>query len=243
LNGLKISYNLREKFVPVKKKTNNSILVIVESPAKSKTINKYLGKNFKVTASMGHIIDLPKSRLGVDVKNNFEPEYITVRGKGKILNSLKKFASQSKLILLASDPDREGEAIAYHIGHTLQQKFPDISIKRIIFNEITKPAILEAVKNPMEIDNSKVNAQKTRRILDRLVGYKISPILWEKVKNGLSAGRVQSVALKVICEREAEIEKFIPEEYWTLKPYSAKIKKNLRQKFLKLMIKSLNLQE
>jgi DNA topoisomerase I len=208
-----------------KKKIEKSTLVIVESPAKSKTINKYLGKNYKVAASMGHIIDLPKSRIGVDVENGFKPEFITVRGKGKILNNLKKLASHSDSILLASDPDREGEAIAYHIGKSLNEKFPDIPIKRIIFNEITKPAILESIKNPMDIDESKVNAQKTRRILDRLVGYNISPILWEKVKNGLSAGRVQSVALRVICEREDEIEKFIPEEYWTLEAVFLKNKK------------------
>jgi DNA topoisomerase-1 len=208
-----------------KKKVEKCTLVIVESPAKSKTINKYLGKDYKVAASMGHIIDLPKSRLGVDVNNNFKPEFITVRGKGKILNNLKKLASQSEAILLASDPDREGEAIAYHIGRSLNDKYPDIPIKRIIFNEITKPAILESIKNPMDIDESKVDAQKTRRILDRLVGYNISPILWEKVKNGLSAGRVQSVTLRAICEREAEIEKFIPEEYWTLEAVFLKGKK------------------
>jgi DNA topoisomerase I len=220
--------------VPTKKKEKDTTLVIVESPAKSKTINKYLGKNYKVTASMGHIIDLPKSRIGVNVENNFEPEYITVRGKGKILNNLKKIASQSKSVLLASDNDREGEAIAYHIGQNLKQKYPDLLIKRIVFNEITKPAILEAIKQPRDIELSKVDAQKTRRVLDRLVGYNISPILWQKVKNGLSAGRVQSVALRVICEREAEIEKFIPEEYWTLEALFAKGKKEFVAEIFKV---------
>ncbi|OHD18553.1 MAG: DNA topoisomerase I [Spirochaetes bacterium GWD1_27_9] len=215
-------------------KRKDLTLVIVESPAKAKTINKYLGKNYKVTASMGHIIDLPKSRIGVDVKNNFTPEYITVRGKGKILNELKKLASQSKFVLLASDNDREGEAIAYHISESLKEKYPQVPIKRIVFNEITKPAILEAIKSPRDIEFPKVNAQKTRRILDRLVGYNISPILWAKVKNGLSAGRVQSVTLRVICEREDEIEKFIPEEYWTLEAIFAKSKKEFTAELFKV---------
>ncbi len=191
-------------------------LVIVESPAKAKTINKYLGKGYLVKASMGHIIDLPKSRIGVRVEDGFEADYITVRGKGSILNELKKVSAGAEKILLASDNDREGEAIAFHIKEVLAQKNPGKEIKRIIFNEITKNAILDSIKNAREIDEKMVNAQKTRRILDRLVGYNISPILWSKVKRGLSAGRVQSVTLKVICEREAEIEKFIPEEYWTL---------------------------
>ncbi len=208
------------------KKTDKSILVIVESPAKAKTINKYLGKDYKVTASMGHIIDLPKSRIGVNVDDNFEPEYITVRGKGKILNDLKKFAANSKSILLASDNDREGEAIAFHIGDALKKKYPELPIKRIVFNEITKNAIVDSIKDAKEIDINKVEAQKTRRILDRLVGYKISPILWEKVKNGLSAGRVQSLTLKAICEREDEIEKFIPVEYWSVDALLNKDKKD-----------------
>jgi DNA topoisomerase I len=220
--------------VAKKKIEKNTTLVIVESPAKSKTINKYLGSSYKVAASMGHIIDLPKSRMGVNVDNNFTPEFITVRGKGKILNNLKKLASHSTSILLASDPDREGEAIAYHIGKSLNEKYPEIPIKRIIFNEITKPAILEAIKNPLEIDITKVNAQKTRRILDRLVGYNISPILWEKVKNGLSAGRVQSVTLRVICEREEEIEKFIPNEYWTLDAVFTKNNKDFTAELFKV---------
>lgn len=198
------------------KKTKKTTLVIVESPAKAKTINKYLGSNYKVTASMGHIIDLPKSRIAVDVENNFEPEYITVRGKGKILDSLKKYAANSTAVLLASDNDREGEAIAFHIQEALLKKYPNLEIKRIIFNEITKDAIKDSIKEPRNIDINKIEAQKARRVLDRLVGYNISPILWEKVKGGLSAGRVQSITLKVICEREEEIDKFIPVEYWTL---------------------------
>lgn len=222
-----------------KKKTNSGgekkyTLVIVESPAKAKTINKYLGSGYKVTASMGHIIDLPKSRIGVDVSHNFEPEYITVRGKGKILNDLKKYASNAKSVLLASDNDREGEAIAYHISDALGKKYPHLPIKRIVFNEITKNAIVHSVKEPKNIDPYKVEAQKARRILDRLVGYKISPILWDKVKNGLSAGRVQSVALKAICEREAEIEKFVPQEYWTVEALLLKEKKELTAELAKI---------
>ena len=216
------------------KKDKNLTLVIVESPAKAKTINKYLGKKYKVTASMGHLIDLPKSRIGVDVENEFTPEYITVRGKGKIVNELKKIASSSRSVLLASDNDREGEAIAYHIQRILNTKYPDLSIKRIVFNEITKPAIQEAIKNPRDIDSDKIEAQKTRRILDRLVGYNISPILWEKVKNGLSAGRVQSVALRVICDREALIDEFIPEEYWSLEAVFLKGKKEFKAELSKV---------
>lgn len=200
----------------IKKAQKKHTLVIVESPAKANTINKYLGKNYKVTSSMGHIIDLPKSRMGINIENNFEPEYITIRGKGKILNELKKLSNNSELVLLASDNDREGEAISYLIKDALIKKNPDIKIKRIVFNEITKPAILASVNNPRDLEIDKVNAQKTRRILDRIVGYSISPILWEKVKRGLSAGRVQSIALKAICEREEERESFVPVEYWTV---------------------------
>jgi DNA topoisomerase I len=189
-------------------------LIIVESPSKAKTINKYLGKNYIISSSMGHIIDLPKSRLAVDVENNFTPEYITIRGKAKILNDLKKKASQASAVLLATDPDREGEAISWHLSNALRPK--NGNIKRIEFNEITEAAIKNAVTHPREIDLSLVNAQQARRILDRIVGYNISPILWKKVKKGLSAGRVQSVALKVICEREKEIERFVAEEYWSL---------------------------
>ncbi|MBQ1833992.1 MAG: type I DNA topoisomerase [Treponema sp.] len=190
-------------------------LVIVESPAKAKTIEHYLGSGYIVKASMGHLIDLPKSRIAIDVENNFQPEYITVRGRAKLLKELQKDAKNSKQILLASDNDREGEAIAWHLNRALAEK-TDVPINRIVFNEITPLAIKEAVKNPGTIDEAKVNAQKARRVLDRLVGYNLSPLLWKKVKNGLSAGRVQSVALRLICEREKEVEDFIPEEYWTL---------------------------
>ncbi|MFH0974722.1 MAG: type I DNA topoisomerase [Spirochaetota bacterium] len=195
-------------------KKEDKILVIVESPSKSKTINKYLGDHYIITSSMGHIIDLPKSRLAVDVENNFNPEYITIRGKAKILNALKKSASQVSQILLATDPDREGEAISWHLSNALSVK--NKNIKRIVFNEITESAIKEAIKHPREIDYDLVNAQQARRILDRIVGYNISPLLWKKIKKGLSAGRVQSVALNVICVREQEIDSFNPAEYWTI---------------------------
>jgi DNA topoisomerase I len=192
-------------------------LLIVESPAKGKTIEKYLGKGFTVAASMGHLIDLPKSRLAIDVEaGTFEPEYITVRGKAKILKDLKQKAKKADRILLASDNDREGEAISFHLKNALSNGSAPAEIRRITFNEITPRAIRDAVAHPGTIDMSKVNAQKARRVLDRIVGYSLSPLLWKKVKNGLSAGRVQSVALRLICEREAEIEVFIPEEYWTL---------------------------
>ena len=197
------------------KAAKESTLVIVESPAKATTIEKYLGPGYTVKASMGHLIDLPKSRLAVNVEDNFQPEYITVRGRAKLLKELQKDAKKSDHVLLASDNDREGEAIAWHLNNALKDK-TEADIKRIVFNEITPVAIKEAVKHPGEIVESKVNAQKARRVLDRLVGYNLSPILWEKVKNGLSAGRVQSVALRLICEREKEVEDFIPEEYWTL---------------------------
>lgn len=198
-----------------KKEVKKTTLVIVESPAKAKTIEKYLGSGFVVKASMGHLIDLPKSRIAINVDDNFQPEYITVRGRAKLLKELQGDAKKSKEVLLASDNDREGEAIAYHLRNSIQSKYP-VPIHRIVFNEITPQAIKEAVLHPMEIDEFKVNAQKARRVLDRLVGYNLSPLLWKKVKNGLSAGRVQSVALRLICEREAEVESFIPEEYWTL---------------------------
>jgi DNA topoisomerase-1 len=189
-------------------------LVIVESPAKARTILKYLGSKYIIEASMGHLIDLPRSRLAVNVEKNFEPEYITVRGRAKILNRLKKIAQNTDRVLLAADPDREGEAISYHLARVLGAGNSDI--KRIEFNEITKAAVQEAVNHPREINMDLVNAQQARRILDRLVGYNISPLLWKKIKRGLSAGRVQSVALKLICDREEEIDKFVPEEYWTL---------------------------
>ena len=197
------------------KKSKTSTLVIVESPAKAHTIEKYLGAGYTVKASMGHLIDLPKSRLAIDVANGFQPEYITVRGRAKLLKELQNDAKKSDQILLASDNDREGEAIAWHLCKVLKEK-TTAPIRRIVFNEITPLAIKESVKNPGDIVESKVNAQKARRVLDRLVGYNLSPLLWHKVKNGLSAGRVQSVALRLICEREEEVENFLPEEYWTL---------------------------
>ncbi len=189
-------------------------LLIVESPAKAGTIQKYLGKNYKVVASMGHVIDLPKSSLGVDVDNNFEPKYITIRGKGELLSSLKKEAKKADEVLLATDPDREGEAISWHLAKAL--KIDPESDCRVTFNEITKNAVKEAMKHPRPIDMNLVDAQQARRVLDRVVGYKISPILWEKVKRGLSAGRVQSVATRMICDREEEIQNFVPEEYHTI---------------------------
>ncbi len=191
-------------------------LVIVESPAKAKTIEKYLGSSYKVLASMGHLIDLPKSRIGVDVDHGFEPEYLTIRGRAGVLKDLVAEAKKSESVLLASDPDREGEAIAYLIGKHLEEKIPGLPIKRVAFNEITQAAVKDAVKAPRPIELSKVDAQKARRVLDRLVGYNLSPLLWKKVKNGLSAGRVQSAALKLICDREKEVESFIPEEFWTV---------------------------
>ncbi len=198
-----------------KKAKTPQTLVIVESPAKAHTIEKYLGPGYTVKASMGHLIDLPKSRMAIDIENSFQPEYITVRGRAKLLRELQKDAKKSDVVLLASDNDREGEAIAWHLNEALKDK-TDAKINRIVFNEITPVAIKEAVLHPGKIIESKVNAQKARRVLDRLVGYNLSPLLWVKVKNGLSAGRVQSVALRLICEREKEVEDFIPEEYWTL---------------------------
>ena len=189
-------------------------LVIVESPTKVKTIKKYLGSNYVVEATMGHVRDLPKSQLGVDIENDYEPKYITIRGKGEVLDKLRKQAKKSDKIYLATDPDREGEAISWHLSKAL--KLQEEETCRIEFNEITKTAVKNAIKNPRKINESLVDAQQARRILDRLVGYEISPILWRKVKWGLSAGRVQSVALKIICDREKEIEAFIPEEYWTV---------------------------
>ncbi|NFO02791.1 type I DNA topoisomerase [Clostridium botulinum] len=189
-------------------------LVIVESPAKAKTIGKYLGKNYIVEASMGHIRDLPKSKLGVDIDNNYTPKYITIRGKGELLDKLKKAAKKSDKIYLATDPDREGEAISWHLANIL--KIPENEKCRIVFNEITKSAVKGAIKQARSIDLDLVDAQQARRILDRLVGYEISPILWKNVKWGLSAGRVQSAALKLICDREEEIKAFIPKEYWSV---------------------------
>ena len=189
-------------------------LIIVESPAKANTIKKFLGGSTKVVASMGHIRDLPKSKLGIDEEHDFEPEYINIRGKGDLIKSLKKDAKDAKKIYLASDPDREGEAIAWHLANILEDEKDKIS--RVTFNEITKNAVKKAIENPREIDINLVDAQQARRVLDRIVGYKMSPVLWKKVKRGLSAGRVQSVAVRLICEREEEIENFKPEEYWNI---------------------------
>ena len=189
-------------------------LIIVESPAKANTIKKFLGGSTKVVASMGHIRDLPKSKMGIDIEHNFEPEYINIRGKATLINSLKKDAKAAKTVYLATDPDREGEAIAWHLAYLLG--IPDDSVCRITFNEITKEAVKEAVKKPRKIDLNLTDAQQARRVLDRIVGYKISPVLWKKVKRGLSAGRVQSVAVKLVVDREEEIEKFIPEEFWNI---------------------------
>lgn len=191
-----------------------SYLVIVESPAKAKTIGKFLGKNYKIEASMGHVRDLPKSQIGVDVENGFEPKYIAIRGKSELVNKLKKEAKKADKVFLATDPDREGEAISWHLANILGI---DNSEKcRITFNEITKDAIQNAIKSPRQIDIDLVDAQQARRILDRIVGYKISPILWKKVRKGLSAGRVQSVATRLIVDREEEIENFVPQEYWSI---------------------------
>lgn len=189
-------------------------LVIVESPAKVKTIKKFLGSNYEVMASMGHVRDLPKSQIGIDPSNDFEPKYITIRGKGDLIASLKKEAKKAEKIYLATDPDREGEAISWHLIYAL--KLEGKPVYRITFNEITKNAVKESLKHPREIDMGLVDAQQARRALDRMVGYRISPVLWAKVKRGLSAGRVQSVALRLICDREDEIAAFIPEEYWTI---------------------------
>ena len=206
-------------------------LIIVESPAKANTIKKFLGGSTKVMASMGHVRDLPKSKLAIDEKNNFEPQYINIRGKGDLIKELKKEAKSAKKVYLATDPDREGEAIAWHLSKILDVS--DEKITRVTFNEITKTAVQKAIKEPREIDINLVDAQQARRVLDRIVGYKISPVLWKKVRRGLSAGRVQSVAVKLIVDREEEIERFIPEEYWNIyvKLLDEKSKKTFEAKF------------
>ncbi|RKP55644.1 type I DNA topoisomerase [Cohnella endophytica] len=204
-------------------------LVIVESPAKAKTIGKYLGSKFIVKASMGHIRDLPKSQIGVEVENDFQPKYITIRGKGSVLKELRDASKKVKKVYLAADPDREGEAIAWHLAHYLEIDEKDAC--RVVFNEITKQAVKDAFKNPRPIDMDLVNAQQARRVLDRLVGYKISPLLWKKVKKGLSAGRVQSVAVKLIYDRENEINAFVPEEYWSITAHLLKGKNVFEAKF------------
>ncbi len=221
-------------------------LVIVESPAKVKTIKKFLGSTYEVDASNGHVRDLPKSQMGIDVEHDFEPKYITIRGKGEILSKLRKDVKKADKIYLATDPDREGEAISWHLMKALKlDEAKDKKVYRISFNEITKNAVKASIKNPREIDMNLVDAQQARRVLDRMVGYKISPLLWEKVKRGLSAGRVQSVALRMICDREDEINAFIPEEYWNLDAVFkiAGNRKNLTARFYgtkdgKLAIKS-----
>lgn len=202
-------------------------LIIVESPAKANTIKKFLGGKTKVVASMGHIRDLPKSKIGIDIEKNFEPEYINIRGKGDLIKSLKKEAKDAKNVILASDPDREGEAIAWHLAYILG--IDEKKLCRVTFNEITKDAVKKAIKNPRTLDKNLIDAQQARRVLDRIVGYKISPVLWKKVKKGLSAGRVQSVAVKLIVDRENEIEKFVPEEYWNI--YANLIEKKSKKKF------------
>lgn len=207
-------------------------LVIVESPAKAKTIGKYLGSKFIVKASMGHIRDLPKSQIGVEVENGFQPKYITIRGKGNVLKELRDASKKVKKVYLAADPDREGEAIAWHLAHYLELDETDAC--RVVFNEITKQAVKDAFKTPRPIDMGLVNAQQARRVLDRLVGYKISPLLWKKVKKGLSAGRVQSVAVKLIYDRENEIKAFEPEEYWSITAHLLKGKSAFEAKFLAL---------
>ena len=213
-------------------------LVIVESPAKAKTIKKFLGRNYEVIASNGHVRDLPKSTLGIDIENDFEPKYITIRGKGEVLAALRKAVKKADKVYLATDPDREGEAISWHLYYAL--KLENKNYSRITFNEITKTAVIDSIKHARDIDMNLVDAQQARRVLDRIVGYQISPILWAKIKRGLSAGRVQSVALRLICDREEEINLFIPQEYWSLealldvkgskKPLEAKLIGNKEQK-------------
>src|SRR3954447_10524296 len=205
--------------VVARDRSGGSALVIVESPTKAKTIGKYLGSGYDVKATVGHVRDLPTRELGVDVDRGFEPKYVTIKGKTKTLSELKKAAKGASAIYLATDPDREGEAIAWHVADQLKATVPT---HRILFHEITKAAIQEALRDPGEIDDRKVDAQQARRILDRLVGYKASPILWKSIKTGLSAGRVQTVALRLIVEREREIRGFKPQEYWTIEALCAK---------------------
>src|SRR5689334_1837560 len=189
-------------------------LVIVESPANAKTLEKYLGRDFQVKASVGHVVDLPKSKLGVDIKKDFTPDFHVIQAKKKVVDDLKKAARGKEHIYLASDPDREGEAIAWHIADQVAKNHK--RVHRVLINEITRKAVQEAIANPQELDRNKFEAQIARRVLDRLVGYQISPLLWNKVRRGLSAGRVQSVAVRLVCEREKEIRAFTPQEYWSL---------------------------
>ncbi len=214
-------------------------LVIVESPAKAKTIEKYLGRNYKVVASVGHIRDLPKSKMGIDIEDNYDPKYINIRGKGPVIKELKKYAKKADKVYLAADPDREGEAIAWHLAHILDLDLEDNN--RVVFNEITKDAVKAAFKEPRKINVDLVDAQQARRILDRLVGYSISPLLWKKVKKGLSAGRVQSIALKIIIDREEEIRAFEPEEYWSINGEFVKGKSKFKANFYGIDGKKLKL--
>ena len=227
--------NYRLSFIFVKRNSKGGTaladnLVIVESPAKAKTIEKYLGKKYKVVASMGHVRDLPRSQMGVDVEHDYDPKYITIRGKGPVVKDLKRHAKKAKKVFLASDPDREGEAIAWHLAHILELE--NLKENRVVFNEITKDAVKESFKNPREIEMDLVDAQQARRVLDRLVGYNISPVLWKKVKKGLSAGRVQSVALRLVIDRENEIRNFKPEEYWSIEGEFRYKKSKFTAKFL-----------
>lgn len=209
-------------------------LVIVESPSKAKTIEKILGRGYEVTASYGHVIDLPKTKLGIDIENNFEPQYKVIKGKGEILKKLKEKSKKASVVYLASDQDREGEAIAWHIANYINQ--PE-KIKRIEFNEITKNAVTNAIKNPRAINENLVHSQQARRLLDRIVGYKISPLLWKIISRNASAGRVQSVALKLICDLEDEIKAFIPQKYWEV---SALIQKSINLNLIKIADKKVD---
>ena len=209
-------------------------LVIVESPSKAKTNEKILGRGYEVTASYGHVIDLPKTKLGIDIENNFEPQYKVIKGKGEILKKLKEKSKKASVVYLASDQDREGEAIAWHIANYINQ--PD-KIKRIEFNEITKNAVTNAIKNPRAINENLVHSQQARRLLDRIVGYKISPLLWKIISRNASAGRVQSVALKLICDLEDEIKAFIPQKYWEV---SALIQKSINLNLIKIADKKVD---
>ena len=209
-------------------------LVIVESPSKAKTIEKILGRGYEVTASYGHVIDLPKTKLGIDIENNFEPQYKVIKGKGEILKNLKEKSKKASVVYLASDQDREGEAIAWHIANYINQ--PE-KIKRIEFNEITKNAVTNAIKNPRAINENLVHSQQARRLLDRIVGYKISPLLWKIISRNASAGRVQSVALKLICDLEDEIKAFVPQKYWEV---SALIQKSINLNLIKIADKKVD---
>lgn len=236
----KVSKTVKKTKTKTKRKKPQKNLVIVESPAKAKTIEKYLGRNYKVVASVGHIRDLKKSSMSIDFDNNYEPLYINIRGKGSLINDLKKEAKKAKKVYLASDPDREGEAISWHLAHILNLDETDKN--RVVFNEITKDAVKNAFVEPRQIDMNLVDAQQARRVLDRIVGYSISPLLWKKVKKGLSAGRVQSVALKLIIDRENEIKAFKPEEYWTIDGFFQKGNKKFQASFYGVDGKKLKLE-